>query len=123
MLDQNTRTSILKLRKKWHGTRKIARALGISRKAVCRVIESGNSAVPTIERRETAEPYREQILELHAACKGHLGRVHEELVKQGATLSYQSLTGFCRRHGIGHEAPLPAGRYEFAPGEEMQHDT
>jgi transposase len=123
MLDQNTRTSILKLREKGHGTRKIARALGISRKAVCRVIESGNSDVPIIERRELAEPYREQILELHAACKGHLGRVHEELVKQGATLSYQALTGFCRRHGIGYEAPMPAGRYEFAPGEEMQHDT
>ena len=123
MLDQNTRTSILKLREKGHGTRKIARALGISRKAVCRVIESGSSDVPIIERREMAEPYREQILELHAACKGHLGRVHEELVKQGATLSYQALTGFCRRHGIGYEAPMPAGRYEFAPGEEMQHDT
>jgi len=123
MLDQNTRTSILKLREKGHGTRKIARALGISRKAVCRVIESGSSDVPSIERREMAEPYREQILELHAACKGHLGRVHEELVKQGATLSYQALTGFCRRHGIGYEAPMPAGRYEFAPGEEMQHDT
>jgi transposase len=123
MLDQNTRTSILKLREKGHGTRKIARALKISRKVVCRVIESGSAEVPIIERREMAEPYREQILELHAACKGHLGRVHEELVKEGATLSYQALTGFCRRHGIGHEAPLPAGRYEFAPGEEMQHDT
>jgi transposase len=123
MLDQNTRTSILKLRENGHGTRKIARALGISRKAVCRVIESGSAEVPIIERPEMAEPHREQILELHAACKGHLGRVHEELGKQGATLSYQALTGFCRRHGIGHEAPLPAGRYEFAPGEEMQHDT
>jgi len=123
MLDQNTRTAILKLREKGHGTRKIARALKISRKAVGKVIEMGSAVVPTIERRELAEPYRDQILELHAACKGHMGRVHEELVKEGATLSYQALTAFCRRHGIGHEAPLPAGRYEFAPGEEMQHDT
>jgi hypothetical protein len=50
-------------------------------------------------------------------------RVHEELVAAGATLSYPALTGFCRRHGIGREAPEPAGAYDFEPGEEMQHDT
>ena len=123
MLDQNTRAAILRLREEGHGTRAIARALGISRRAVCRVIANGNVEVPAVTRRELAEPYRDEILELHAACKGHLGRVHEELEKKGATLSYQALTGFCRRHGIGYEVPLPAGRYEFAAGEEMQHDT
>lgn len=123
MLDQNTRTAILRLREQGHGTRAIARALGISRRAVSKVIASGTMAVPTVTRRELAEPYRDEILELHAACKGHLGRIHEELEKKGATLSYQALTGFCRRHGIGYEVPRPAGRYEFAAGEEMQHDT
>lgn len=123
MLDQNTRAAILRLREQQHGTRAIARALGISRRAVCKVIANGDVAVPQVVRRELAEPHRDQILELHAACKGHLGRVHEELLKEGATLSYQALTAFCRRHGIGHEAPRPAGRYEFAAGEEMQHDT
>ena len=29
----------------------------------------------------------------------------------------------CRRHGIGQPPVAPAGRYEFSPGEEMQHDT
>ena len=41
----------------------------------------------------------------------------------GAALSYQALTAFCRRHGIGQPPVIAAGRYEFAPGEEMQHDT
>jgi hypothetical protein len=41
----------------------------------------------------------------------------------GADLSYQALTAFCRRHGITQSAPVPAGRYEFNPGEELQHDT
>jgi transposase len=50
-------------------------------------------------------------------------RVHEELVAAGAALSYQALTAFCRREAIGQTPILPAGRYEFAPGEEMQHDT
>ena len=114
MLDQNTRAAILRLREQEHGTRAIARVLGISRRAVCKVIANGNVAVPQVIRLELAEPYRDQILELHVACKGHMGRVHEELLKKGATLSYQALTAFCRRHGIGHDAPKPAGRYEFA---------
>lgn len=50
-------------------------------------------------------------------------RVHEELLAAGAELSYQSLTAFCRRQGIGQEPLQPVGRYEFAPGVEMQHDT
>jgi len=50
-------------------------------------------------------------------------RVHEELAAVGAELSYPALTAFCRRHGIGQEPAVAVGRYEFEPGEEMQHDT
>jgi hypothetical protein len=50
-------------------------------------------------------------------------RVHEELSAEGATLSYTALTAFCRRQGIGQTPVVPSGRYEFQPGEEMQHDT
>jgi transposase len=50
-------------------------------------------------------------------------RVHEDLVAAGAEMSYAALTSFCRRHGIGYAPPTPAGQYDFAPGEEMQHDT
>jgi len=38
-------------------------------------------------------------------------------------VSYPALTAFCRRHGIGQTPTVPAGRYEFEPGEEIQHDT
>jgi hypothetical protein len=79
--------------------------------------------VPEIQRAEKAEPYRQQILELFDQCKGNLVRVHEELLAGGAELSYAALTAFCRRHGIGHQPPVAAGRYDFAPGEELQHDT
>jgi hypothetical protein len=50
-------------------------------------------------------------------------RVHEELKAGGAALSYQALTGFCRRQGFGQTPIVPAGQYHFEPGEEMQHDT
>lgn len=123
MLDEATRTAILELKKKGCGSRRIAHALQVSREAVREVIRSGKAQVPPLERAEAAEPYREQILELHARFGGHLGRVHEELAGEGASFSYQALTAFCRRHGIGHEPKLPAGRYHFDPGQEMQHDT
>lgn len=123
MLDQSTRAAILKLREKGHGTRAIARALSLSRAAVRKVIGSGSEAVPPIARPEKGAPHRDQIARHIARCKGNLVRVHEELVAEGATLSYQALTAFCRRHGIGHDPKPPAGRYHFAPGEEMQHDT
>jgi transposase len=123
MLDQSTRTAILKLHEAGHGTRAIARTLDLSRGAVKDVIRSGEARPPPLERSEKAEPHRELILELVDRCGGNLVRVHEELRAQGATLSYTALTGFCRRHGIGHEAPLPVGEYHFKPGQEMQHDT
>lgn len=123
MLDENLRIAVLELAKKGFGSRRIARALGISRGAVQAIIDSGEAKAPTILRPEKAEPYREQILELYASCKGNLVRVHEELIKDGAALSYQALTGFCRRHEVGRAPKPPAGRYDFVPGQEMQHDT
>lgn len=95
----------------------------ISRLTLRRVIQSKSSDVPAVQRVEKAEPHREQILELLKGCKGNLVRVHEELVAGGAALSYQALTAFCRRHGIGQAPIVPAGRYHFEPGEELQHDT
>jgi transposase len=123
MLSQSQRTTILELNSQGLSKRQIARVLGISRLAVRRVLRSNSSQVPELHRPEKAEPYRQQILELFATCKGNLVRVHEELTASGAVLSYPALTAFCRRHGIGQAPPLPAGQYHFEPGEEMQHDT
>ena len=123
MLDESTRSAILRLRLEGHGTRSIAHALGISRGAVREVLKDGHAQVPLICRPEKAEPHREQIVELYVQCKGNLVRVHEELIAVGAQLSYPALTAYCRKHGIGYEPKPPAGQYTFAPGQEMQHDT
>ena len=87
------------------------------------MLKAGTPTVPRIERAQKAEPYRDQILEWVDRCRGNLVRVHEELVGQGITIAYPTLTAFCRRHGIGHEPPAPVGHYDFAPAQEMQHDT
>jgi transposase len=123
MLDQGMRTAILSLRAKGHGIRQIARAPQISRGTVRTVLNVGSPMVPRIERAEKAEPYRDQILEWVDRCRGNLVRVHEELVAQGVTISYPALTAFCRHHGIGRASPAPVGHYDFAPAQEMQHDT
>jgi Helix-turn-helix domain of resolvase len=123
MLSQNQRTTILELAGQGVSRHEIARVLKISRGTVKKVLRSGHAAVPLIERAEKCEPYRQQILELLSSCKGNLVRVLEELSAQGANLSYSGLTAYCRRHGIGQAPVVPAGRYHFSPGEELQHDT
>lgn len=123
MLDEQLRATILKLHELGHGKRAIARTLRVSRAAVRKVIARGSPVVPALSRQEKAEPHHDEVVELFVECKGNLIRVHEELEARGALLSYQALTGYCRRHGIGHEPKEPAGQYVFAPGQEMQHDT
>ena len=123
MMSQQQRTAILELHARKVSILQIVRVLKLSRQSVRKVLRANSAAVPPIPRQEKAEPYRQRIHELLSACKGNLVRVHEELTAEGATLSYAALTGFCRRQGIGQNPIVPSGRYEFKPGEEMQHDT
>ncbi len=123
MLDQGIRQAILELRRRGQGVRAIARALKISRPAVRAVLRCGSAEVPRLERPEKALDHRDEILRLLRECEGSFMRVHEELSKTGLELSYPALTAFCRRHGLGQVPKVPAGQYDFAPGEEMQHDT
>jgi len=123
MLDQAKRSAILLLKDQGHATRAIARVLEISRASVRRVLESGTIEVPEFVRASKVEPHREDILAMLQGCKGNLRRVHEKLLDAGAELSYQTLTDFCRRNGIGQTPRQPSGEYHFALAEEMQHDT
>src|SRR5262249_25287405 len=113
MLSRSQRTTILELAGQGVGKREVARVAVWSRLSVRRVLRARSAEVPDLDRGEKAEPYRQQILELLHQCKGNLVRVHEELVAGGAALSYQALTSFCRRHGIGQAPVVAAGRYEF----------
>ena len=123
MLDLDTRIAILRLHREGHAIRLIARTVGVTRKSVKKVIASGEATVPSLVREESLAPHIDRIRELHAACRGNLIRVHEELVREGIEVAYSTLTGFCRRQEIGVKPKRRAGRYPFAPGQEMQHDT
>jgi len=79
--------------------------------------------VPAIEREELLAPHLDTLRALYVECRGNRVRVWEEARKQGISASYQVLTAFLRRQGVGVKHKQPAGRYHFGPGEEMQHDT
>jgi hypothetical protein len=123
MLDSQTRAAILQLKERGHSVLAIAEALRISPNTVRDVIEQGVAEAPPLERPSCADPHRERIVELYAACRGNLVRVHEALAALGVSIPYSTLTGFCRREGIGVLPKKRTGEYHFDPGEEMQHDT
>jgi transposase len=124
VLDHDTRSAVLRLALEGHGSRTIAQALGISRKSVQKILRSGQAEVPVIVRPDQLSAHAEQIRELHLCCKGNLVRVHEELrARHAVEVPYSTLTRFCREAKIGVEPKRAAGRYHFAPGQEMQHDT
>lgn len=124
MLDHETRSAVLRLAEEGHGTRFIAKAVGVSRASVKRVLASGQVPVPEVVRAHRLDPHAEQIRALYLDCKGNLVRVHEELrARHGVEVPYSTLTRYCRKAGIGVVPKQAAGRYHFEPGEEMQHDT
>jgi transposase len=124
MLTHNQRTTILELHVRGMPRRAIARTLALSRKAVQAVIQSGQAEVPALVRTSRLGEHRELIRELFGSCRGNLVRVHEELMAQTQVApSYATLTAFCRREGIGTAPKIASGEYDFAPGQETQHDT
>lgn len=123
MLDRETRTVILRLRAEGQGILPIAKALNVSPNSVRKVLSEATVEVPQLNRLSSAQPHHERIVELYANCQGNLVRVHEELSAEGISIPYSTLTGYCRREGIGVKPIKRSGRYEFEPGEEMQHDT
>lgn len=124
MLDHETRTAILRLAHEGHGARFIARAVGVSRTSVRRVLQSGQAEVPAPQRPDQLSAHHAVVQELYLACKGNLVRVHEELsARHQVAVPYSTLTRFCRQAGIGEPQVQAAGRYHFGPGVEMQHDT
>ena len=121
--DEQTRAAVLALKDNGHGLRAIASSLGIGRNTVRRILRGGSTVRPRAERAETLSEHDARVRELFASCKGQRQRVHEELMREGIVVPYSTLTGYCRRHGIGIVPKKPAGQYVFLPGEEQQHDT
>lgn len=123
VLDQETRRLILQLHERGVARRRIARLVGHSRPAVSRVIADGNEEPVMAGRGSKLDEHRADIEKLIGQCRGNLLRVHEELVDSGVKTAYTTLTDYVRKHNLKKPPPVPAGRYHFDPGQEMQFDT
>jgi len=121
MLTEPQRQTILELHHKGLGIRQISRTLGHSRHTIRRVLSQGS--VP--ERNATSKPPEliSLLPELFSKTQGNVVRMQELLrEKHALEVPYSTLTYWVREAQL-REAPPRAGQYEFAPGEEMQHDT
>ena len=123
MTPREKRIAILEMHKHGVSVRGIADALDASRNTVRQVLASGDAERPALRRESQLAEHIERVRELSVACKGNRARVHEELEKAGIAIAYTTLTDFCREQKIGVVEKVPAGKYHFDPGVEMQHDT
>jgi transposase len=123
MIEPLTETLVRELLK--HGTsqRKIAKQLGISRNTVGKIVAGGDNR-PAPLKVSSHEQHLTKIKELFGLCEGNVVRVQEELAgRYNIEIPYQSLTWLIRKYEMRTPVSKRAGRYTFAPGEEMQHDT
>ena len=92
----------------------------------CRAIPCGASCVSRPERGDEPPPCDEATLvrlkTAFARARGNVVRVQELLADDGLAVRYSTLTRWVRDAGL-RSPPRRAGEYDFAPGQEMQHDT
>ena len=103
-----------------HSLRQISRLLHISRNTVRRILREP----PRAARGSALEPALQQRLkDVYARAQGNAVRMAQILRDEdGQVPPYSTLTRWVREAEL-REPPKRAGRYHFAPGEEMQHDT
>jgi hypothetical protein len=120
MIPTEIRDTVRTPRAQGHSLREISRLLALSRNTVRRILRQPDRAV------DEATPCDEATLaKLNAAfarARGNVVRVRELLADDGLDASYSTLTRWVRQAGL-RAPPRRAGEYDFAPGEEMQHDT
>lgn len=120
-LKMESQQTIVAMAQRGISIRQISKTLGISRKAIRRVLR-GQLKGPK-KREDALELDLETIRSLFNDCKGNVTRVREEMHHQHKqTIAYSTLTKAVREMGL-RPSPVRVGSYDFGPGEEMEHDT
>jgi hypothetical protein len=120
MTPTEIRNAVCTLQAQGHSLREISRSLALSRNTVRRILRQPNRTV------DEAVPCDDATLaRLKAAferVRGNVVRVQELLADDGLEVRYSTLTRWAREAGL-RSPPRRSGEYDFAPGQEMQHDT
>jgi transposase len=100
--------------------REISRSLALSRNTVRRILRQPNRT--TDEAAPCDEATLARLRTAFERARGNVVRVQELLADDGLEVGYSTLTRWAREAGL-RSPPRRAGEYDFAPGQEMQHDT
>ena len=101
--------------------RSISKLLGISRHKVRRALAEAE-ARPEVKDRD--QELVDKIKSLIPECRSNLVRVYERLTSEHQVeLAYSTLTYLVRKYDLLEKKKPRVGIYQFAGGEEMQHDT
>ena len=124
MLSAPQRQAILALKDKGASIHQIARLLGHTRRTVRRVLKQGPQPPPRAHPPPRPSPGVASMLPtLYWESRGNVVRMQQLLLERhGQEVPYSTLTYWVRQAEL-REPPVRVGRYDFAPGEEMQHDT
>ena len=120
MTPTEIRNAVCTLQANGHSLREISRSLALSRNTVRRILRQPDRTVD-----EAAPCDEATLVRLKAAferARGNVVRVQELLADDGLQVRYSTLTRWAREAGL-RSPPRRAGEYDFAPGQEMQHDT
>ncbi len=103
------------------GIRKISRILKVSRNTARKVV----NAVATSERTGGYEQIKPLVRQHFHECKSNASRLREVLLeKYDKDVPYSTLTKIIRELQLRNESKKRrSGTYQFAPGQEVQHDT
>jgi transposase len=125
MLSEPQRQTIIELHAKGMGVRQISRTLGHTRPTVRRVLAQGAPQPPRSRPPVANSPTRTSRLPaLYYESRGNVVRMQELLrERQGQEVPYSTLTHWVRQAQLREPPPARVGHYDFAPGQEMQHDT
>jgi transposase len=122
MLTVEQRQTISTLKNQGTSIRKIAHLLDISRNTVRKALKELD--VPFQETEKRWDSLIPEIKELFQPCKGNAVRIAEILQERyDKPIPYSSLTRIVRELQLRQPPAKRSGSYEFAPGQETQHDT
>jgi transposase len=120
MTPSQIRDAVRSLQSQGKSLREISRVLQLSRNTVRRIVRHAESDDANAARPVVPRAYLKSAFE---RAQGNVVRIAELLAAEyDQTVSYSTLTRWVRQAGL-RVAPVRAGEYTFAPGEEMQHDT